>query len=82
VEPDLGLSLHHRGGVHLHLKSGFRFQETKAEFDETHEVSGDGSAELLNDGSIKIEFACHNGDEAVLKAKRGRRQSAQRLTAS
>jgi hypothetical protein len=34
-------------------------------FDETHEVSGDGSAELPNDGSIKIEFAYHDGDEAV-----------------
>ena len=31
---------------------------------------GDGSAELLDDGSIEIEFAYHNGDEAVLKAKR------------
>ena len=29
-----------------------------------------GSAELLDDGSIEIEFAYHNGDEAVLKAKR------------
>ena len=38
-------------------------------FDEMDEVSGDGSAELLDDGSIEIEFAYHNGDEAVLKAK-------------
>ena len=30
---------------------------------------GDGSAELLDDGSIEIEFAYQNGDEAVLKAK-------------
>jgi hypothetical protein len=46
-------------------------------FDEMDEVSGDGSAELLDDGSIEIEFAFHNGDEAVLKAngrdRRGRR---------
>jgi hypothetical protein len=34
------------------------------------EVSGDGSAELLDDGSIEIEFAYHNGDDALLKAKR------------
>jgi len=34
------------------------------------EVSGDGSAELLDDGSIEIEFAYRDGDEAVLKAKR------------
>jgi hypothetical protein len=30
------------------------------------EVSGDGSAELLDDGTIEIEFAYRNGDEAVL----------------
>jgi hypothetical protein len=39
-------------------------------FDEMDEVSGDGSAGLLDDGTIEIEFAYHNGDEAVLKAKR------------
>jgi hypothetical protein len=39
-------------------------------FDEMDEVSGDGSAELNDDGSIQIEFAYRNGDEAVLKAKR------------
>jgi hypothetical protein len=39
-------------------------------FDEMDQVSGDGSAKLNDDGSIEIEFACHNGDQAVLKAKR------------
>jgi hypothetical protein len=39
-------------------------------FDEMDEVAGDGSAELLDDGSIEIEFDYHSGDEAVLKAKR------------
>jgi hypothetical protein len=43
---------------------------TWAGFDEMDEVSGDGSAELLDDGSIEITFAYHNGDEAILKAKR------------
>jgi hypothetical protein len=38
--------------------------------DEMDEVSGEGTAELLKDGSIEIEFEYHNGDEAVLKAKR------------
>jgi hypothetical protein len=38
--------------------------------DEGDQVLGDGSAELLDDGSIEIEFAYRNGDEAVLKAKR------------
>ena len=38
--------------------------------DEMDEVRGTGSAELLDDGSLEIEFAYHLGDEAVLKAKR------------
>jgi hypothetical protein len=36
--------------------------------DEMDKVSGDGSAELLDDGTIEGEFAYHNGDEALLKA--------------
>jgi len=47
-------------------------------FDEMDEVSGDGSAELLDDSSIEIEFAYHNGDEAVLKAKRDTSSTAAR----
>jgi hypothetical protein len=43
---------------------------TWAGFDEMDDVSGDGHAELLDDGTIEITFAYHNGDEAVLKAKR------------
>jgi hypothetical protein len=38
-------------------------------FDEMDEVSGDGHAELLDDGAIHITFAYHNGDEAILNAK-------------
>jgi hypothetical protein len=44
---------------------GFRW----AESDEGDQVEGEGTAELLDDGTIEIEFADHNGDEAVLKAK-------------
>jgi hypothetical protein len=39
--------------------------------DEMDEVSGEASAELLDDGSIEIEFEYDCGDEAALKAKRG-----------
>ncbi|WP_159732638.1 ISAs1 family transposase [Methylosinus sp. Ce-a6] len=39
-------------------------------FDEMAEVSGERTAELLDDGSIEIEFEYDNGDEAVLKATR------------
>lgn len=45
-------------------------------FDEMDEVTGDGHAELLDDGSIEITFAYHNGDEAILKAKRGTSSTA------
>ena len=38
--------------------------------EEGDQVEGDGTAELLDDGTIEIEFAYHNGDEAILKAKR------------
>jgi hypothetical protein len=43
---------------------------TWAGFDEMDEISGDGHAELLHDGSIEITFTYHNGDEAILKARR------------
>ncbi len=43
---------------------------TWAGFDEMDEVSGAGSAELQDDGSITIEFEYHLGDEAILKAVR------------
>ena len=38
--------------------------------EEGDEVDGEGTAELLDNGTIEIEFAYDNGDEAVLKAKR------------
>ena len=43
---------------------------TWAGFDEMDPVSGTGSAELNDDGTIEIAFAYHLGDEAVLKAER------------
>lgn len=43
---------------------------TWAGFDEMDDVCGSGSAELLDDGSLEIEFAYHLGDEAMLKAQR------------
>ncbi|MER8849825.1 hypothetical protein [Mesorhizobium australicum] len=36
-------------------------------FDEMDEVTGDGFAELLDDGSLEITFAYHNCDEAIPK---------------
>jgi hypothetical protein len=43
---------------------------TWAGFDESDEITGSGSAELNDDGTIEIAFAYHLGDEAVLKAER------------
>jgi hypothetical protein len=45
---------------------GFR----SAGCDEGDQLEGEGTAELLDDGTIEIEFAYRNNDEAVLKAKR------------
>ena len=38
--------------------------------EEGDEVEGEGTAELLDDGALEIEFEYRNGDETVLKAKR------------
>ena len=56
----------HRAGRRNRLRrSGGR-----AGCEEGDEVDGEGTAALLDDGTIEIEFEYRNGDEAVLKAKR------------
>jgi hypothetical protein len=44
--------------------------------DDMHEVSGSGSAELLDDGSLEIEFEYRHGDELILKAVRATSSAA------
>jgi hypothetical protein len=39
-------------------------------FDEGDKISGDGSVELQNDGSLEIELSFDNGDDTVLRARR------------
>jgi hypothetical protein len=39
-------------------------------FDEGDQVCGHGSAELEDDRTIEIELSFHNGDDAILKARR------------
>ena len=39
-------------------------------FDEGDQISGCGSADLADNGTIEIELSFHNGDDAVLKACR------------
>ena len=39
-------------------------------FDEMDEVSGDGSAELKDDGSLEIEIRFHLGDETVFNTRK------------
>ena len=42
----------------------------RAGCEEGDEVDGEGTAELLDDGTLEIESEYRNGDEAALKAKR------------
>ena len=39
-------------------------------FDEGDAVSGEGSAELQDDGTVEIELSFDGGDDATLKARR------------
>ena len=39
-------------------------------FDEMDEVSGDGFAQVEDDGTLSVEIEFHLGDEATLKAKK------------
>ena len=39
-------------------------------FDEGDEISGDGSAELQDDGTLEIELSFDNGDDAILTGRR------------
>ena len=39
-------------------------------FDEMDETSGSGEAEIDDNGTLTIEISFHNGDDAVLKARR------------
>jgi hypothetical protein len=39
-------------------------------FDEGDEITGSGSAELQDDGTLEIEISFDNGDDATLKARR------------
>jgi hypothetical protein len=45
-------------------------------FDEMDEVRGSGSAELLEDSSLEIEFDYQLGDQAVLKVERAASSAA------
>ena len=38
--------------------------------DEDDEVTGSGSAELLEDGTLEVEISFHRGDDTVLRAER------------
>ncbi|WP_170958914.1 hypothetical protein [Magnetospirillum sp. 15-1] len=41
-----------------------------ADSDEGDEVTGSGSAELADDGTLEIQLSFDNGDDAVLTAPR------------
>ena len=44
--------------------------------DEMDEVRGSGSAEILEDGSLEIEFDYQHGDDAILNAERATSSAA------
>jgi hypothetical protein len=58
-----------QGGMELEYAPSTIFF-TWAGFDEMDEVSGVGSAELHDDGTLEIDLSFHLGDEAVLKPRR------------
>jgi hypothetical protein len=58
-----------RGGLELEYSRSTVFF-TWAGFEEMDQVSGSGSAQPKDDGSLEITFAYHLGDEAILKAVR------------
>ncbi len=64
-----------QASLHLEYSRSIVFF-TWAGFDDMDEVNGSGSAELLDDGSVEIEFAYHLGDEALLKAERSTSSTA------
>ena len=45
-------------------------------FDAMDEVSGSGSAELQDDGTLEIECNKHGGNQAILKAERATSSTA------
>ena len=45
-------------------------------FEETDETNGTGNPELLDDGSLEIEFNYNLGDETILKAVRATSSTA------
>lgn len=54
----------------LHCEYGARIiYFTWFGFEEMDEMTGTGSAELNDDGTVDIEFSYHFGDEAQLKAR-------------
>jgi len=61
------------GALHASLDLAYGYQDVSFHWegdDDMHEVRGSGSAELLEDGSLEIEFDYHRGDGAILKAVR------------
>ncbi len=58
-----------RAGLNLEYSRSMVFF-TWTGFEEMDEAGGSGSAELLDDGTIEIEFVYHHGNTATLRAER------------
>ena len=67
------------GALHASLDLAYGRSDVSFDWegsDDMHEVSGAGSAELLKDGSLEIEFDYRHGDELILKAERATSSAA------
>lgn len=58
-----------KGGMELEYSTRIIYFKWTG-FDEMDEVSGDGSADLLDDGTLEIEFRFDSGDEVIMKARK------------
>jgi hypothetical protein len=67
------------GALHATLDLAYSRSDVSFDWegsDDMHEVSGSGSADLLEDGSLEIEFEYRHGDELILKAERATSSAA------
>jgi hypothetical protein len=56
------------GAFQASLDLAYGRSDVSFDWEGCDEVRGSGSAELLDDGSLEIEFEYHRGDDATLKA--------------
>ena len=69
----LGLEPELFGALEASLDLAYGYSDMSFDWegsDDMHEVSGSGSTELIENGSLEIEFEYRHGDDLILKAER------------